>query len=85
MTRDEVFSTIIEMLEDERVVKKEALQTATEKTNIVAELGVHSSDIVNLVAKAEDRFGVEFEDDEIDDLDYTIESMIDLILKKKEK
>ena len=82
MTRAEIFKSVIEMLEDERVVNKEALQSATEKTNIVAELGVHSSDIVNLVAKAEDRFKVEFEDDEVDDLDYTIESLIDLILKK---
>ena len=82
MTRNEILKSILEMLEDEKGIYKGALQSATEKTNIVSELGVRSSEIVNMVAKAEDRFKVEFEDDEVDDLDYTIESLIDLIFKK---
>lgn len=82
MTRSEIFKIVLEMLEDERMVTKKALQSVTEKTNIVTELGVHSSDIINLVVKTEDRFEVEFEDNEIDDLDNTIESLINLILKK---
>lgn len=82
MTRNEILKNILEMLEDEKVINKEVLKSATEKTNIIAELGVRSSEIVNMVAKAEDRFKVEFEDDEIDELNYTIESLIDLIFKK---
>lgn len=84
MNRNEVFKILIEILEKERVVKKEALKSATEKVNIIAELGIPSAEIVNLMTKIEDRFGVEFEDDDIDNLDYTIGSSIDLILKRKE-
>lgn len=82
MNKNEVFKIILEILKNERMITTEALQSATEKTNIVTDIGVNSTDIVNLIAKVENRFEVDFEDDEVDNLDRSIASIVELTLKK---
>ncbi len=81
MTRKEVFKGFVEILEGVRTVNKEALKSATEETDIVVDLGASSAELVNLIVKAEDHFNVEFEDDDIDDLQTTIASSVNLIMK----
>jgi acyl carrier protein len=41
--------------------------------------------MINIAAKAERKFDVEFDDDDIDDLGSKMKDIIDLIIKTKER
>jgi len=88
MTREEAKDKIVEILRTVHTIKPEKLNNVTEKTDFITDLGAPSTELVNIVAKAEEKFGVEFEDDDIDDIGSTMGETIDLVLKyvnKKEK
>jgi len=88
MTREEAMEKIVEILRTVHTIKPEKLANITEKTDFITDLGAPSTELVNIVAKAEEKFGVEFEDDDIDDIGSTMRETIDLVLKyvnKKEK
>jgi acyl carrier protein len=42
-----------------------------------------STELINIAAKVEQKFGVEFEDDDIDDLGSKVKDIINLIIKAK--
>ena len=60
------------------------MPNVSDETDIIADLGAPSTEIVNIIAKAEEKFNLEFDDDEVDDLGSTVGDSVDLILKTME-
>jgi len=85
MERQEIIAGLVEILGTVRTINKEKLATITEDTDLIKDLNTPSTEMINIVAKAEQKFDVEFDDDDIDDLDAKVKSVVDLILKAKEK
>jgi acyl carrier protein len=81
MTREEAKDKIVEILKTVHTINPSKLVNVTEKTDFITDLGAPSTELVNIVAKAEEKFGVEFEDDDIDDIGSTMKETIDLVLK----
>lgn len=86
MERSEAIAGLKEILVPFIGVDKEKLAAATEATDLNKELGVKSTDIVNVVLEIEKKWGVSFEDEEIDGLtEVTVKSVADLIMSKVSK
>ncbi|MBM3401022.1 MAG: acyl carrier protein [Bacteroidetes bacterium] len=83
MERQEIIDGLIEVLKTVRVIDPEKLVGVTEETDFLADMSVPSSQMIAIVAKVEQKFGIEFEDDDIDDLGLTVKDVVDLILKVK--
>ena len=83
--REEILEGIKEILLTVRTIDPEKVKGITEQTDFLADLHTPSTELINIAAKAEHKFGVEFEDDDIDDLGSTIKDIIDLIIKAKER
>lgn len=81
MTREEVKDKIVEILRTVPTINPARLQSVTEQTDLITNLGAPSTELVNIVAKAEEKFGIEFEDDDIDDIGSKMSDVIDLIMK----
>ena len=81
MTRLEAQDLIVEILRTVHTINAKKLENISEKTDFITDLGAPSTELVNIVAKAEEKFGVEFEDDDIDDIGSTMGETIDLVLK----
>jgi acyl carrier protein len=81
MTREEAKDKIVEILKTVHTINQAKLVNITEKTDFITDLGAPSTELVNIVAKAEEKFGVEFEDDDIDDIGSSMAETIDLVLK----
>jgi len=81
MTREEAKDKIVEILKTVPTINKAKLENVSEKTDFITDLGAPSTELVNIVAKAEEKFSVEFEDDDIDDIGSTMAETIDLVLK----
>ena len=85
MERQEILNGLVEILRTVRTIEPEKLNNVTEETDFLADLSVPSTDMINIAAKAEHKFNVEFEDDDIDDLGSQMKDIIDLIIKTKER
>jgi acyl carrier protein len=83
MERQEIIDGLIEVLKTVRMIEPEKLVGLTEETDFLADLNTPSSQMIAIVAKIEQKFGIEFEDDDIDDLGSTVKDVVDLILKVK--
>ena len=83
MERQEIIDGIVEILKTVRTIDQEKLANITEETDFLTDLNTPSTELINIAAKAEQRFDVEFEDDDIDDLGSTVKDVVDLILKVK--
>jgi len=83
MERQEIIDGLIEVLKTVRMIEPEKLVGVTEETDFLADMNVPSSQMIAIVAKVEQKFGIEFEDDDIDDLGSTVKDVVDLILKVK--
>lgn len=83
MERQEVIDGLVEILTTVRTIDQEKLKNVTEETDFLADLNTPSTEMINIVAKTEQKFDVEFEDDDIDDLGSTVKDIVDLILSKK--
>ncbi|MUH35900.1 acyl carrier protein [Zobellia amurskyensis] len=79
MTREEILKGLIEILENTPQVDSKKLKNVTEKTDFLTDLEVPSTELINVIAKAENKFDVEFDDDDIDDLGSSVSGTIDLI------
>jgi len=83
MQRSDVLAGLKEILVPFIGVEKEKLASATETTDLAKDLGVKSTDVINVVLEIEKKWGISFEDEEIDSLqELTIKSIIDLVLSK---
>ncbi len=83
MERQEIIDGLIEVLKTLRMIEPEKLVGVTEETDFLADMNVPSSQMIAIVAKVEQKFDIEFEDDDIDDLGSTVKDVVDLILKVK--
>lgn len=81
MTREEVKDKIVEILRTVPTINPKKLENVTEQTDLITNLGAPSTELVNIVAKAEEKFGIEFEDDDIDDIGSKMSDTIDLVMK----
>ena len=83
MERKDVIAELKTILVPFLGVGKEKLDAATEATDLNKELGVKSTDIVNIVLEIEKKWDIAFEDEEIDALsEVTVKSVADLVMKK---
>lgn len=85
MERQEIIDGLVEILKTVRTIDQEKLQHVTEETDFIADLNTPSTEMINIAAKAEQKFDVEFEDDDIDDLGSTVKDIVDLIISTKER
>lgn len=79
MTRVEILSGLVEILENTPQVDSKKLKSITEDTDFITDLEAPSTELINIIAKAENKFDVEFDDDDIDDLGSSVKGTIDLI------
>jgi len=85
MERQEIIAGLVEILSTVRTINHEKLANINEDTDLIKDLNTPSTEMINIVAKAEQKFDVEFDDDDIDELDAKVKSVVDLILKAKER
>ncbi len=85
MTRQEIIDGLVEILKTIRTIDQEKLINVTEETDFIADLNTPSTELINIAAKAEQKFGVEFEDDDIDGLGSKVKDIVDLILRNQAK
>jgi len=83
MERQEVIDGLIEVLRTVRTVDPAKLENVTEETDFMEDLSTPSTELINIAAKVEQKFNVEFEDEDIDDLGSKVKDVVDLILKAK--
>lgn len=83
MERQEIIDGLIEILRTVRTIDPARLEGVTEETDFMADLSTPSTELINIAAKAEHKFGIEFEDDDIDHLGSKVKDVVDLILKVK--
>lgn len=81
MTREEVLEGLIEILKTVRTIDPKKLATISEDSDFIKDLGCPSTELINIVAKAEDKFDIEFDDDDVDDLGSSVKDTIDIIIK----
>ncbi len=77
---DEIFNKVVEILKP-YARNKEALDSVTAETNILKDLKVNSSRLVDIVLAFEDEFDIEVEDGEADQV-RTIGAAVNLIKSK---
>ena len=85
MERQEIIAGLVEILKTVRTIEPEKLANVTEDTDFIADLNTPSTEMINIAAKAEQKFDVEFEDDDVDDLGSKVKDYVDLIVKTKER
>ena len=85
MERKEIIEGLIEILKTVRTINPDKLSDITEETDFIKDLNTPSTEMINIVAKTEQKFDVEFEDDDIDNLGSKVKNVVDLILKSKDK
>lgn len=85
MERQEIIDGLVEILRTVRTIDQEKLNNITEETDFLADLNTPSTELINIAAKAEQKFDVEFEDDDIDGLGSKVKDIVDLILRTKER
>jgi acyl carrier protein len=83
MDRKEILAGLIEVLRTIRTVDPAKLENVTEETDFLADMNTPSTELINIAAKVEKKFDVEFEDEDIDELGSKVKDVIDLIIKAK--
>ena len=83
MERQEVLDGLLEVLKTIRTIDPERLVGVTEDTDFLTDLSTPSTELINIAAKVEHKFDIEFEDDDIDHMGSTVKDVIDLILAVK--
>ena len=85
MDRQEIIAGLVEILKTVRTIEPEKLANVTEDTDFIADLNTPSTEMINIAAKAEQKFDVEFEDDDIDNLGSKVKDIVDLIIEVKQR
>ena len=85
MERQEIIDGLVEILKTVRTIDPQKLVGVTEQTDFITDLNTPSTEMINIVAKTEQKFDVEFDDDDIDGLGSKVKDVVDLIIKTKEK
>lgn len=85
MERQDIIEGLVEILKTVRTVDPAKLTQVTEETDFIADLGTPSTEMINIAAKIEQKFDIEFDDDDIDDLGSKVKDVVDLIVRTQEK
>ena len=85
MERQEIIDGLVEILKTVRTIDPTKLENITEETDFIADLNTPSTELINIAAKAEQKFDVEFEDDDIDEMGSTVKDIVDLVIKVKQR
>lgn len=85
MERQEIIDGLVEILKTVRTIDPAKLGNITEETDFIADLNTPSTELINIAAKAEQKFDVEFEDDDIDDMGSKVKNIVDLVIKVRER
>lgn len=80
MTRDEVFSKVVEIIAP-FAKDQEAFENVSEDTDILQDLKVNSARLVDVILDFEDEFDIEVEDEDADAVN-TVGDAVDLIQAK---
>ena len=83
MERQEILEGLKEILQTTRTINQSKVTGITEDTDFIADLNTPSTEMINIAAKAEQKFNVEFDDDDIDGLSSKVKDFNDLVLKAK--
>ncbi len=83
MDRQEVIDQLKEILREMPIIDDQMLDSLTEESDFVNDLGVPSAEFINIIVDVEDTFEVEFEDSDIEDMGNSVGEMIDLVIKTK--
>lgn len=83
MDRKEILDGLIEVLRTVRTVDPAKLENVTEETDFMTDMNTPSTELINIAAKVEQKFDIEFEDEDIDELGSKVKDVIDLIVKVK--
>ncbi|WP_179413154.1 acyl carrier protein [Mucilaginibacter sp. E4BP6] len=85
MERQEIIDGLVEVLRTVRTVDPAKLENVTEETDFLTDMNTPSTELINIAAKVEQKFNVEFEDEDIDELGSKVKDIVDLIIKAKER
>lgn len=85
MKRTEILENLKEILRTVKTVDPSTIDTLTEDTDFFTDLNVPSTDLINIIAKAEVKLGIEFSDEDVDQLDSKVSTTINLIEKVLKK
>jgi acyl carrier protein len=85
MERQEIIDGLVEIFRTVRTIDPQKLTNVTEETDVIADLNTPSTELINIAAKAEQKFDVEFEDDDIDDMGSKVKDIVDLVIRAKER
>lgn len=85
MERQEILDGLLEVLRTVRTIDPERLVGVTEETDFLSDLSTPSTELINIAAKVEHKFDIEFEDEDIDRMGSTVKDVIDLILLAKSR
>ena len=83
MERQEIIDGLVEVLRTVRTVDPAKLEHVTEETDFLTDMNTPSTELINIAAKVEQKFDVEFEDEDIDELGSKVKDIVDLIIKAK--
>lgn len=83
MERQEIIDGLVEVLRTVRTVDPAKLENVTEETDFMTDMNTPSTELINIAAKVEQKFDVEFEDEDIDELGSKVKDIVDLIIKAK--
>jgi len=85
MERQDIIDGLVEVLRTVRTVDPAKLENVTEETDFLTDMNTPSTELINIAAKVEQKFNVEFEDEDIDELGSKVKDIVDLIIKAKER
>lgn len=83
--RQEILQGLLEVLKTVRTIDPARLENVTEDTDFLADMNTPSTELINIAVKVEQKFGIEFEDDDIDNLGSKVSDIIDLIIAVKQR
>lgn len=83
--RKQILEDLLEVLKTVRTIDPARLEGVTEETDFLADMNTPSTELINIAVKVEQKFGIEFEDDDIDNLGSKVKDIIDLIILAKER
>jgi acyl carrier protein len=83
MERQEIIDGLIDILKTVRTIDPARLVGVTEDTDFLTDLNTPSTELINIAAKVEHKFGIEFDDDDIDHMGSKVKDIVDLIIAVK--
>jgi len=83
--RQQILADLLDVLRTVRTIDPARLEGVTEETDFLTDLSTPSTELINIAAKVEQKFDIEFEDEDIDRMGSKVKDVIDLILLAKER